>query len=212
MSSEGLLATAISIATVVISATQIIIAHLSRSKELEIARIDQERKWKLSASEFLINHVEDIFSKDSETRMRTQDILKIAFPPEIVQGLVREFDHLVLAELLAPLVIQLGRTKEAFNRWDSKNLLLEADIVRDANQAIRDLLIHKAHLIPSDLMEDAQRLIAHYDRWLEEFDRVRKDKKLSDKTEFVFAGPQGFPFPADAERKFIERYNQLKPA
>jgi hypothetical protein len=210
MSSEALIATAISIATVIVSATQIIIAFVSKSKELEIARLDQERQWKLSASEFLINHVEDIFSTDGETRLRTQHILKIAFPSEIVQDLFKGFDNLVVAELLAPMFVQFGRTKEAFNRWTAKNLVLEADIVRDGNKAIHDLLIHQARLIPSDLMNDAERLITHYDRWLEEFDRVRKDEKLNGETAFVFAGPQGYPFPVDAERKFIERYHQLK--
>jgi hypothetical protein len=68
MANEILITAAISVATVVVSATQILVAHLSKSKEMEIARLDQERKWKLSMSEFLLAHMGDIFSANVETR------------------------------------------------------------------------------------------------------------------------------------------------
>jgi hypothetical protein len=40
---------------------------------------------------------------------------------------------------------------------------------------------------------------------LEEFERVRGDKKRSEEEPFVFAAPKGFPFPRDAEQRFLDR-------
>src|ERR1700694_2722603 len=74
-----------------------------------------------------------------------------------------------LSQLLGPMVMQLERTKRAFERWNTKNLYLEAKIVREGNVAVRDLLLLNGHLIPAEIMPDAARLVEHYDRWLEEF-------------------------------------------
>jgi hypothetical protein len=136
----------------------------------------------------------------------------MAFPPEVTQVLFKQIDNLTLTELFAPMAIQLERTKAAFNRWTSKNLYLEAKLIREGNLAVRDLLINKAHLIPSDLMQDAHNLIQHYDRWLEEYDRVRGGTEPDKDAAFVFVGPQGYPFPSDSERRFMERYQTLMNA
>lgn len=114
-----------------------------------------------------------------------------------------------VSELLGPLYIQFDRTKRAFNRWESKNIFLEAKVIKEGNLIIRDLLLAKCHLIPPELLEDAGRLVEHYDRWLEEFERVRNTQNPDLDTPFVFAGPQGYPFPKDAEGKFREAFSQM---
>ncbi len=114
-----------------------------------------------------------------------------------------------LSELLGPVVMQLERTGRAFKYWKSKNLYLEAKIVREGNMTIRDLLLEKGHLIPEDLQTDAARLVEHYDRWLEEYDRVRGGVEPQLDKPFVFVGPKGFPFPRDAEQRFKERFRQI---
>jgi len=114
-----------------------------------------------------------------------------------------------LSQLLGPAVMQLERTKRAFARWNGKNLCLEAKIVREGNVTIRDLILTKGHLIPPELMEHTARLIEHYDRWLEEFDRKRASESPSDADTFVFVGPQGFPFPRDAER-VVDTFRRLQ--
>jgi len=81
----------------------------------------------------------------------------------------RTWQERSVAELLAPVVMQLGRTKRAFGRWKAKNVYLESKVIRDGNLAIRDALLGKPHLIPTALVEHAHRLVEHYDRWLEEF-------------------------------------------
>ncbi len=113
-------------------------------------------------------------------------------------------------ELLAPMMVQLDRTKAAFDRWTEQNLYLEAKIIREGNIAVRDLLIGKAELVRPELQEDARRLVEHYDRWLEEFDRVRGGTEPDLQTPFVFVGPKGFPFPRDSEERFRQRHRKLQ--
>jgi hypothetical protein len=115
-----------------------------------------------------------------------------------------------LSELLGPLQMQLERTKRAFHRWDNKNLHLEGEIIRKGNIAIRDLLLVKGHLIPPYLMVHAASLIEHYDSWVEAYDRIRSDSSLSDKADFVFVGPEGYPFPVEAERLFKEEFKKVQ--
>jgi len=125
---------------------------------------------------------------------------------------VSPHERQIFSELLSPMILQLNRTSEAFRRWVSKNLYLESKIIREGNLAIRDLLLAKASLIPSDLIQDAQKLITHYDRWLEEYDRIRGERgtEIREDEAFVFVGPLGYPFPVESERRFRERFEQLR--
>jgi hypothetical protein len=108
------------------------------------------------------------------------------------------------------MIVQLKRTKSAFDRWSSKNLYLEAKIIREGNQVVQNLLLNNAQLIRPELQEDANRLIEHYDRWLEEFDRVRGGTEPDLNQPFVFVGPKGYPFPRDSEQRFRERFELLQ--
>jgi len=113
-----------------------------------------------------------------------------------------------VTELLGPMNIQFGRTKRAFDRWNEKNLYLEAKVIKVGNETIRDLLLTKGHLIPPELLDDAGKLIEHYDVWLELFERQRGGKEPDLETPFTFAGPKGHPFPMDAEERFRLKYYQ----
>jgi hypothetical protein len=115
----------------------------------------------------------------------------------------------VLSDLLGPVAMQLDRTERAFKRWKSRNLYIETKIIREGNKTIRDLLLSKAHLIPRDLLRDARRLVEHYDRWLEEYDRIRGGTEPQLDKPFVFVGPAGYPFPSDAAQRFQERFEAI---
>lgn len=121
----------------------------------------------------------------------------------------RSWQQSSVAELLGPLVIQFDRTRRAFDRWRNKNLFLEAKVIRKGNLAIRDLLLKSPHLIPPELLEHAGVLIEHYDRWLEEYERIRLDTEPELQTPFVFVGPAGYPFPHEAEKAFKLKYHLL---
>lgn len=122
----------------------------------------------------------------------------------------RVWKQQALFELLGPLHMQFERTKRAFGRWRGKNLYLEAQVVREGNQTIRDLLLSKGHLIPPHLMEDAFQLVEHYDAWLEAFDRVRGESAPANDVAFVFVGPDGYPFPRTAEANFKAEFRTLQ--
>jgi hypothetical protein len=122
----------------------------------------------------------------------------------------RTWKQLALAELFGPLYMQFERTKRAFGRWKGQNLYLEAHVVREGNQVARDLLLSKGHLLPPQLIEDAARLIEHYDAWLEAFDRIRGGATPAIETPFVFVGPGGYPFPKDAEGRLKAEFHALQ--
>ena len=112
----------------------------------------------------------------------------------------------IVSELLGPLYMQFDRTKRAYDRWDGKNLYLEANIIREGNTVIRDLLLTKGHLVPPDLLEHAGELIDHYDMWLEEFDKVRVKKESGEDVSFVFT----YNFPRDSEKAFRESFRKIR--
>jgi hypothetical protein len=122
----------------------------------------------------------------------------------------RAWKQQILFELLGPLNMQFERTKTAFDRWGGKNLFLEAQIVRQSNQTIRDTLLSKGHLIPPNLISHATKLVVHYDVWMEAFDRVRGGSSPTPDTMFVFVGPDGYPFPRDAEDAFKAEFRRLQ--
>ena len=59
-------------------------------------------------------------------------------------------------------------------------------------------------------MAHAIALIEHYDAWIEAYNRIRSDTTLTAQTDFVFVGPAGYPFPADAEQAFKAQFKQLQ--
>ena len=122
----------------------------------------------------------------------------------------RSWKEQALFEMFGPMQMQFERTKRAFDRWDRKNLHLEAKVVREGNMAIRDILLSKGHLIPPQLMEDAGKLVEHYDAWLEAFEAIRGDPSKNRDVDFVFVGPSGYPFPSDAEANFKTEFRKLQ--
>jgi hypothetical protein len=121
----------------------------------------------------------------------------------------REWREKAVGELLGPVYMQLERTNRAFRRWKEKNVYIETEVMKKANTAIRDLLLLNGHLIPAELLLPASELIEHYDRWLEEFERVRGGEKPDPSAIFVFAGPHGYPFPKEAEAAFKDVYKRM---
>jgi hypothetical protein len=123
---------------------------------------------------------------------------------------VRAWKQQSLSQLFGPLIMQFDRTKAAFDRWNDKDLFLEAKIVREGNETIRDTLLSNGHLMPPHLILHATKLVIHYDVWMEEFDRVRGEKAQTNDDAFVFAGPKGYPFPHEAEDAFKAEFRSLQ--
>lgn len=114
-----------------------------------------------------------------------------------------------IAELLGPMNILLNRTERAFNKLKANDLYVEAKILKESNEKIRDLLLSKSHFIPAGLTEDADKLVEHYDRYLEKFEEKRRSENPDLDTPFIFVGPDGFPFPKKAAIRFQEKYREM---
>jgi hypothetical protein len=122
-------------------------------------------------------------------------------------------DRDLLLEVLLPAKVHFERSHQAFQRWVDErpakpNLEIE-DAIKASNSVISALLRTKWHLIPGNLQVDALRLLEHYDAWLAEYYRLRPGGVRDPKVPYVFVGPLGFPFPVDAERRFVEQYAAL---
>ena len=117
----------------------------------------------------------------------------------------RGWKEAALRELYGPLILHFDRTQRALHRYREADLFLEAEVLKASNESIRNLLLENGQYITPDLISPAGRLIEHYDVWLAEYHRARKPDSVDESTKFVFAGPQGYRFPADAELTFREK-------
>jgi hypothetical protein len=124
-------------------------------------------------------------------------------------GAQRGWQERAVAELLGPLAIQLDRTQRAFSRWKTNHVFREIKIIREGNMAIRDTLLRSPHLIPPPLLDDANLLLEHLDRWLDAFERARAQAEPDLEAPFVFAGPAAYPFPRAAEQRFKAAYRTM---
>ena len=135
---------------------------------------------------------------------------------EFISALVtgdRKWRESVVTELLGPLYMQLRRTKTAFHEYTkplvdkSANMknFREVKILFEGNSEIRRLLLERAHFIPPELLEDASSLVDHLDRWMIEYEEARA-KSGGELERFIFAGPQGYKFPREADRHFQEAF------
>lgn len=114
------------------------------------------------------------------------------------------FKQRSLEELLGPIIMQLKRSQLALDAYKPNNAYREG-ILKQCNESVRDLLLTKGFLIPSDLQSDAGDLIRHYDEWLEAYDQLRV--KSQDKTQpFVFT----YDFPKQAEEHFVQKYEDYR--
>jgi hypothetical protein len=109
-----------------------------------------------------------------------------------------------LEELLAPIKLQLIRSKITLRGYDANNEYREK-ILKECNETIRSLMLEKGHLIPTDLMPYVEQFISHYDEWLQAY---RDNRELNNKAEVkhVFT----YNFPHDAEKAFIGKYESYR--
>lgn len=127
----------------------------------------------------------------------------------LLQKTNHAWNEKAVSELFGPICFQFARTQLAFGRYDGTNGYLETKVLKDGNEKIKNLILEKSYLIPLDLMDDANQLVTHYDVWLEEFSKFRETENPVEIKKFIFAGPNGFPFPRKAEKKFKEKYTEL---
>lgn len=113
------------------------------------------------------------------------------------------------ANILGQIYINLNRTRLAFERKvDSYDKYREEEIFYNSNKFVRDLILNNGHHIPPDLLDEASKLVEHYDAWLVKYNKVRIINQDSS-TKHIYVGPDGYRFPFDAEEKFKEKYGEV---
>ena len=78
----------VSIVAVVVSAAQIWVAQIQKTRELEVKAIESERQWGIEAAKFIAGNHTAIFSKDDQERAIFQGIIFVAFPKAISDRLL----------------------------------------------------------------------------------------------------------------------------
>ena len=107
-------------------------------------------------------------------------------------------------ELLGPIMMQLKRSALTVQAYEPNNAYREG-ILKECNETVRELLLKKGFLIPTELLPDATDLIRHYDEWLQLYQQIRiiqNDRK----TPFVFT----YNFPHEAEKNFLKTYDDFR--
>ena len=112
---------------------------------------------------------------------------------------------------MGEIYFHLVRTRKAFDRYKNikeKNRFLEDEVIKYSNQKIRDLILKEGYLIHPDLTDKANKLLVHYDVWLEKYNKMRVGSDENNDLH-VYVGPVGYGFPEDAELSFKEYYLRL---
>lgn len=138
--------------------------------------------------------------------------------------LKREFDELSkkdtvhfewrknTVELLGQVYIHLNRISSGFKNKYSKmkeyDPYYEDEIMYYSNKHIRDVLINNGHYLPPELLDEANKLIEHFDIWLSKYNQIRSVEK-NDQIKQIYVGPDGFRFPENAEKMFKEKYIEM---
>lgn len=109
-----------------------------------------------------------------------------------------------LEELLAPIVLQLIRSKITLGGYNANNEYREK-ILKECNETIRELLLQKGYLIPADLLPAAEEFISHYDEWLQAYQNNRGVQNNIE-IKHVFT----YNFPHAAEKAFRDKYASFR--
>lgn len=115
----------------------------------------------------------------------------------------------LLTELLSPVYIQLKRAETGYRNYQANGkTYLYARIIREANTAIRDLILQKAYLQPEELEKEFMLLLEHIDIWDQKWLALEKELQPHPDQPFIFQNSH--TFPREAARQIESLYLQLK--
>jgi hypothetical protein len=122
-----------------------------------------------------------------------------------------------LEKVVAPVVLNLERTRIAYDRYTRVRSFGFASMLYESNKRNRELLLTNGHLLPDELLEPSNCLVAHYDIWIQRYEATLKDKNLQpdDKFELGFADLSFEPcseFPKASSEKFQQTFNAFRRA
>lgn len=115
----------------------------------------------------------------------------------------------IIQELLGPLDTLLKRGEIAYkNYMANKKTFLYAKIINDNNVRIRELILMKSHLLPSDQHQNAIDLVTHIDIWSVLWNALSESRSYDLQDEFVFENSA--TFPRKSVESLLAYYQELK--
>jgi hypothetical protein len=85
----------------------------------------------------------------------------------------------------------------------------------ESNRRNREIILANGHLVPDELLESANCLVAHYDIWLKRYEATLGERKLrpDEKFELGFADLSFEPcseFPKSSSEKFRQVFERFR--
>ena len=114
----------------------------------------------------------------------------------------------LLADLLGPVHMHMKRAEAAYHAYlaDGRKFIY-TQVIRDSNEAVRDLLLRRGYLLRDDLQVDALKLIEHLDIWLLKWYATREANQPALDDPFIFTNAS--VFPKQAAENLEAMYAQL---
>jgi hypothetical protein len=80
------------------NAREIQLSKIQKEKEIELAALEQDRRWKLDLTDFLFRQRDHVFPDDPTERERVRNVPLVAFPNDITAELFRKLEVTVPEE------------------------------------------------------------------------------------------------------------------
>ena len=114
-----------------------------------------------------------------------------------------------LLDFLDQLHAELGVSLVAYKRYLTEGkLFLEAQALKKSNDSIRNLLLKRRFLLPSDQIQNADALLYHLDIWATLWKKREIQLKPKPEDLFVFENQDTFPKNAvDSLQRYYESLN-----
>ena len=126
---------------------------------------------------------------------------------------IRQWKEYSLRQVVAPVVINLNRSKNAFTRYKANKRYSNVRVLIEVNTKVRDILLENSQFLPDNLYFHAQCLISHYDTWEKNFNSLPKDitddTRVDIGTVFSFDGHCA-EFPEESEAAFQRELKKLR--
>jgi hypothetical protein len=111
----------VSVVTLVLSVGQVAVAHINKTKDLEVLRQQQENEWRYKALQFVTANSEAFYGEQPETARRMAGVLMVGFPLNIAKEMIAKIQD------TAPINVQNALKKGmqearsfSYLDWDGK--------------------------------------------------------------------------------------------
>jgi hypothetical protein len=131
----------------------------AKSSELEIARLERERRWKLDVADFVFRNREVLFSSgNKEEQKRIFSVMAITFPQDITKVIFENIKATIPGQQETLTVLEEVVSKQALT------IALAALVASDLEKAKKTIQLLDANIIPADNIDVAKQQLQSYVR------------------------------------------------